>query len=160
MRLVSIILFPFFLFSSCKPPLLSLGVGFFDYRREKYRTPLFRIEYKWNQEFYTARPMVGGMVTGKRAFYLYGGFGLDWVFFDRIVFSPNFAAGYFNHGHGKDLHYPIEFRSGIELGYVFGNQSRLGIHFYHISNASLSRTRGKNNPGEESLVLFYSFPIK
>lgn len=160
MKLIPIILFSFFLFSECKPPLLSFGAGAFDYRRDKYRSPLFRIEYKWAEELYTARPMVGVTITGKKALYLYGGFGLDWIIRKRILFSPNFAAGYFNPGNGKDLHYPIEFRSGIELGYVFCNQSRLGIHFYHISNASLSRTRGKNNPGEESLVLFYSIPIK
>ena len=46
----------------------------------------------------------------------------------------------------RDLGYELEFRSGIEIGYVFCNKSRLGVHFYHISNASL----GRKNPGEEA----------
>lgn len=159
MKIFIFVLAFFSLFADPKPSLLSFGVGAFDYRRDKYRTPLFRLEYKWGQEFYTVRPMVGGMFTMKKAVYVYGGFGLDWVFWNRLLFSPNFAAGFFTPGKGKDLHYPLEFRSGIELGYVFCNQSRVGVHFYHISNASLSRTRGKNNPGEETLVLFYAIPF-
>lgn len=159
MKILTIVLLFFFALADAKPSLLSFGIGAFDYRRDKYRTPLFRMEYKWGKEFYTVRPMVGGMFTMDQAIYAYGGFGLDWVFWNRFLFSPNFAAGIFNHGRGKDLHYPLEFRSGIEVGYVFCNQSRLGIHFYHISNASLSRTRGKNNPGEESLVLCYAIPF-
>ena len=152
-------LIPCFVFAtckpSCKPSLLSFGVGAFDIRKDKNRTALFLAEYKWNKEWYTVRPMVGGMATVCGAFYLYGGFGLDWVFCDHFLFSPNFAAGYYHQGGGKDLGYELEFRSGIEAAYIFCNQSRLGLHFYHISNASLRR----KNPGEESLVLFYAIPI-
>lgn len=155
MRILLLLLFPVVIFSSQKPSLVSLGAGVFDFHRDKYRTAEFRVEYKWGCEFYTARPMVGVMATAEGSFYLYSGFGLDWVLKDRIFISPNFAAGYYNKGGGKDLYFPLEFRSGIEVGLVFCNQSRLGVHFYHISNASL----GKRNPGEESLVLFYSIPI-
>ncbi|HID90986.1 TPA: hypothetical protein EYP44_03395, partial [Candidatus Bathyarchaeota archaeon] len=38
---------------------------------------------------------------------------------------------------GKDLGGALEFRSGIEASYAFENDSRLGVAFNHISNASL-----------------------
>jgi hypothetical protein len=36
------------------------------------------------------------------------------------------------------------------------NQSRLGLAFHHMSNAGLTRY----NPGEESLVLIYTIPLR
>lgn len=146
-------LVPIFCFA--KPSILSLGIGAFDFHRDRYRTTEFRVEYKSCLEYATIRPMIGAMGTIEKSFYLYGGFGLDWILKEHLLISPNFAAGYYNKGEGKNLHFPLEFRSGIELGWVFCNQYRIGIHFYHISNASL----GHKNPGEESLVLFFSIPI-
>lgn len=150
-----LMLCPIFLFAYQKPALLSFGGGVFDFHREKYRTGEFRIEYKSCYEYALFRPMLGAMATLEGAFYLYAGFGIDWVISNHLLLSPNFAAGYYNHGGGKDLGFPLEFRSGVELGWVFCNQVRLGVHFYHLSNASL----GHRNPGEESLVLFLAIPI-
>ena len=84
--------------------------------------------------------------------YLYGGINFDLLFWDHLLIAPGFAAGWYNQGSGKDLGYPVEFRSGIELSYQFDDWRRLGIHFYHLSNASI----GHRNPGEESLDVYYS----
>jgi hypothetical protein len=46
----------------------------------------------------------------------------------------------------------IEFRSGIELSRRLGERSRLGVSFFHLSNAALYNF----NPGSESLVLTYT----
>ena len=54
-----------------------------------------------------------------------------------------------------DLGNPIEFNSGVELAYRFAGQSRLGLAFDHISNAGIA----KINPGVESLLLVYSYPL-
>ena len=68
---------------------------------------------------------------------------------------PNFAIGGYRRGTAKDLGSVIEFRSGIEIAYRFGNAARLGVAISHISNASIS----DNNPGTESIVLSYSIPL-
>ena len=101
------------------------------------------------------RPLVGVMTSLQGSFYAYLGLNFDLLFMDHLLFAPGFAAGYFSKGHGRNLGYPIEFRSGVELAWQFEDQRRFGIHFYHLSNASI----GKRNPGEESLVLFYDIPI-
>lgn len=147
---------------TCPPDFFSIGAGGFDFYREKHRTFEFELEYKFHlkclkppNRFLQFRPLVGVMATAKGSFYGYLGINFDLLFFDHILFAPGFAAGYYAHGGGKNLGYPIEFRSGIELAWQFSDWHRLGVHFYHLSNASI----GKRNPGEESLVLFYDIPI-
>jgi len=140
-----------------KPDLLSFGVGAFEVVRHNHNmTAEFRIEYKPSLEWYTIRPALGFMMTVKGSTYLYGGFGFDWVIKDRLLFSPNFAVGWYRAGGGKNLGFPLEFRSGVEMGWCLKNGTRLGALFYHLSNASL----GSRNPGEESLEFFYSVPLR
>lgn len=100
------------------------------------------------------------MATAEGSHFIYGGFGFEWFIKNRFFFSPNFALGYYGKGGGKDLGFEIEFRSGVEVGVRFSNRSRLGVHFYHMSNARKLFHWSRKNPGEESLVLFFSFPIK
>lgn len=140
-----------------KPPaLISVGGGIFDVMRSKKRTGEFRIEYKSDLNWYTIRPMLGLMANNQGAFYTYGGFGFDWVIGDCFVISPNFAPGFYYRGDSKKLGFPLEFRSGLELAWQFKNYTRIGGHFYHISNASM----GSRNPGEESLIFFISIPLQ
>lgn len=148
--------------ASCPPDLLSFASGAYDLYRDKYRTFEFEIEYKFHlkclkppNRFLQFRPLVGVMATAKGTFYGYIGINFDLLFADHILFAPGFAAGYFAPGGGKNLGYPLEFRSGVELAYQFSDWHRIGVHFYHLSNASL----GWKNPGEESLVLFYDIPL-
>lgn len=138
----------------------SVATGAYDFIREKWRTWEFLMEYKFHIKWspmrqLELRPLVGIMATVKGSTYLYAGLNFDLLFCDHLLVSPGFAAGYYRKGGGKDLGYPLEFRSGIELGWQFEGGYRLGIHFYHLSNASI----GRKNPGEESLVLFYDIPI-
>lgn len=141
----------------------SIASGVFDFLREKHRTWEFDLEYKvhfrWLKspfQYLEFRPLLGVMSTIRGSGYVYGGINFDLLFFDHLLIAPGFAAGYYWEGGGKNLGYPIEFRSGIELGWQFDGGSRLGLHFYHLSNASL----GKRNPGEESIVLYYDIPLE
>ena len=43
----------------------------------------------------------------------------------------------------------------LDLAYRFDNGHRLGVRAAHISNASIH----ERNPGEEELLLTYSFPL-
>ena len=61
---------------------------------------------------------------------------------------------YFDNG-GFDLGGPLEFRSGIEVGYEFQNGIRIGLSHDHRSNADLFYDR---NPGVESVQVRLSIP--
>ena len=135
------------------PSYLSLGLGYFDINDNKSTIEL-RLEKRLERSFYIFQPFVGLMSTGDKAFYGYGGISLDWVYGDFII-TPSFAAGLYADGDGKDLGHAVEFRSALELSYEFKNHHRLGLMFYHLSNASLSN----NNPGTEVLSLGYSIPF-
>jgi len=145
------------------PDLFSVAIGTFEITREKWRTCEFELEYKFHVNALKSplsclefRPLVGVMSNMWKSVYVYAGINFDLLFFDHLLIAPGFAAGYYGQGDGKNLGYPIEFRSGIELAWQFSDWRRLGVHFYHLSNASLSR----RNPGEESLVFFYDIPIR
>ena len=153
--LVALIILCSHCFSSETADLLSFGAGINNVLRPNSQSAEFRVEYKSHLLWWKFRPMLGVMGTTKKAIYGYGGVGLDLYIKKRLVISPNFAAGYYHMGKGKNLGFPLEFRSGLELAYRFKNLSRIGVHFYHVSNASI----GRKNPGTESLVFFISFPI-
>ncbi|OGN55347.1 MAG: hypothetical protein A3D96_03610 [Chlamydiae bacterium RIFCSPHIGHO2_12_FULL_44_59] len=151
------------LFASTHPPdLFSVSSGCFDLYRSKHRTFEFALEYKFHLQclkppnrFLQFRPLVGVMATAKGSSYGYLGINFDFLFKNHLLFAPGFAAGYFFPGKGKNLGYPIEFRTGVEIAWQFSDWRRLGFHFYHLSNAGI----GRRNPGEESFVLFYDIPV-
>ena len=136
------------------PPFLALGAGFFDINDNEEAVE-FRIEYRSASRLWIVKPFGGVMVSSDAAFYGYGGILLDVFFGRRWVLTPSFAAGFYEDGSGKDLGHAIEFRSALELAYRFDNRVRVGLSFYHLSNASLA----DNNPGTEVLTLVYSIPL-
>jgi hypothetical protein len=158
----AIFLIAFALEAKPPPDLISFAMGVYDIMREKWRTWEFEAEYKFHlrclkspNRYLEFRPLAGLMATAQGSGYLYLGINFDLLFCDHLLFAPGFAAGYYWKGGGKDLGWPLEFRSGVELAWQFDDFHRLGIHFYHLSNASL----GRKNPGEESLVFFYDIPL-
>lgn len=62
---------------------------------------------------------------------------------------------YFDNG-GYDLGGPIEFRSGIELGYENRKGWRFGLSYDHRSNAGIY----DNNPGIETVAFHVSIPTR
>ena len=95
------------------------------------------------------------MATSDGAFHLFVGFSIDVPIGKGPLVRGSFAPGYFNRGHGKDLGYPLEFRSSVEIGWRFDGGWSLGIEWYHLSNARL----GDINPGDASLLLTLTLPI-
>ncbi len=95
------------------------------------------------------------MVTSDGAFFPSAGLYSDFYFGRRIVISPSAAAGLYLKGDGKDLGHVFEIRSGFEVAYRFDNRARLGLLFYHISNAGLE----DDHRGTEILGLAYSIPL-
>ena len=139
--------------------LLYIGSGVFSIIR-KQKVANFQIEYRPNyslpvKDLLLIRPLIGAMMTTEASTYLYFGVAFDCFITRFLVFTPSFAPGYYMRGSGLNLGFPLEFRSSAELSYRFKNLSRLGIMFYHLSNASLSR----RNPGTECLMFFYGIPL-
>lgn len=136
------------------PPLLSLGAGIFNVDQEARRLQL-QAEYRSKCFYRNLRYLAGVFVTQNASLYVCAGLAYDIYFGKRFVVTPSFAPGVYFRGNGKDLGYPLEFRSSMEVAYVLNHKGRIGAQFYHISNASL----GYKNPGEESLIFFYSIPL-
>ena len=147
--------------SPADPPRIVIGGGVFDVlpnsgRQGSGATGLALAEYRFGDVLWILAPFVGAFGTGKGAFYGYGGFGFDINFTERLVMTPSTAVGYFQHGTGIDLGANCEFRSGAEFAYRFENLSRLGVGFYHISNAGI----GKHDPGAEFVTLVLTMPFR
>lgn len=99
------------------------------------------------------RPAAGAMATSEGALYGYAGFRLELPLGERWTLVPQTAAGVYDRGDDKDLGGSLQFRSGVELYYSLGREHRVGIVFYHLSNAGFDRP----NPGSESLILQWSW---
>jgi hypothetical protein len=142
-------------------PGIATGAGVFDItpdRKKAFaaRNAQLQGEYRFGDVLWIISPFVGLMGTSAGAFYGYAGFGFDVNFGSNWVLTPTFAGGYWYRGGGLNLGSWWEFRSGAEFDYRFQNRSRLGIAFYHMSNAGLT----KENPGEEALLLVYTVPLR
>ncbi len=131
-------------------------IGYFDVIRNDYNSAQFGAEYRARPLQYAIRPMFGVNVTTDGSIYGYA--GLNWdaeLIKDQLYLIPNFAAGLYHKGDGKNLGGAIEFRSGIELAYQLPNAQRIGVAFNHISNASIYG----HNPGSETALVTYSIPL-
>ena len=93
-------------------------------------------------------PITGGFVTGRNAIYLYTGVQAEYDF-GFLTITPSFAPGYYNSGgKGKDLGFPLEFKSEVQVSLNLFENTQIGMSYNHISNASL----GSKNPGANSYM--------
>ena len=74
---------------------------------------------------------------------------------DAIFVQLHTMAGLYLAGDGADLGGPIEFRSGVEVGFVAQSGMRFGLTYDHRSNADLYA----DNPGLETIQLRVSVPF-
>jgi lipid A 3-O-deacylase len=92
-------------------------------------------------------PITGGFVTENSAVYIYTGF--EWnVDMGGLTFTPSFASGLYHKGDGKDLGHVLEFKSEIQFSYASSKNSKIGVSYNHVSNASI----GDKNPGANSFM--------
>ena len=88
---------------------------------------------------------------------LWGGLGSAWtapLFSQRGYVQFHAMAGLYSKGSGSGLGGPIEFRSGVEVGYQALNGVRFGLGFDHRSNAGIY----DSNPGLETVHVRVSIP--
>lgn len=135
-------------------PLLAFGGGYFD--SGNHSGGLFQIDYRFgNYCFWCVRPQATFITPQCRSVFVGLGLGIDFYLTKFFVITPSFSPGVYFKGKGKDLGYPLEFRSSIEAA-IEWKKARLGGQFYHISNASLS----SRNPGANAYVLYLAIPLR
>ncbi len=119
---------------------------------------VFSFEYFASKNiFKIIKPLLGFNYTTADASYGYFGLSTDLFFGDCKCFivTPTLAAGWYVNGDEIRLGHKVEFRSGGDIYYRFKNKVRIGMGFYHISNAGL----GESNPGAEQAILKYQIPF-
>ena len=131
---------------------INMFTGMFDFSDDKQASGLLGLQHQ-NEDLYRnsflgkLSPITGGFLTEKSAFYLYSGVQAEYEL-GPINFTPSFAPGYYNYGSGKDLGYPIEFKTELQMSFDLSNTTHFGLSYNHISNASL----GTKNPGANSYM--------
>lgn len=134
---------------------LSLGLSFHDVSGRLGNGTALELSYQppWLL-FDAVRPSVGTMLASDGAVYGFLGIRLPLTFNGDDALTPSFGIGAFGAGEDADLGSVLEFRSGITMALDFFGGHPVGISFYHLSNAGLSRP----NPGMEFIELSYSVP--
>tara|TARA_B100000686_G_scaffold352930_1_gene456569 strand:+ start:167 stop:685 length:519 start_codon:yes stop_codon:yes gene_type:complete len=131
---------------------INFFTGMFDFSDDKQKSGLVGIQHQ-NENLYKyygsgkLSPITGAFLTGNSAFYLYTGIQSEYEF-GSFKITPSFAPGYYNYGDGKDLGYPLEFKTEVQMTFDLSESSNLGMSYNHISNASL----GSKNPGANSYM--------
>lgn len=134
--------------------------GLYDTASEDDQPLELGLEYRWpaiRPDVFHPRlalvPTAGIAGTEDGNAWVYGGLRLDVALGEHWVTTPQFSITLYEDGDGKDLGGVLEFRSGLEVAYRFENGHRLGVLFYHLSNADFY----DRNPGSNSLVLTWGF---
>ena len=131
---------------------LNFFTGMFDWSDHKQKSGLIGLQHQNDELFIegtNARfsPITGAFITANNAFYIYTGVQAEYQF-GSLAITPSFAPGFYGAGSGKDLGYPLEFKSEIQMSLDINNTTHLGMSYNHISNASL----GTKNPGANSYM--------
>ena len=131
---------------------LNFFTGMFDFSDDNQASGILGLQHQ-NEDLYRQSflgklsPITGGFLTEKNAFYLYTGIQAEYDL-GFLKVTPSFAPGYYNYGDGKDLGYPLEFKSEVQVSVNLSDSTYLGMSYNHISNASL----GTKNPGANSYM--------
>ena len=131
---------------------INVFTGMFDFSDDKQKSGIIGLQHQ-NEDLFRKSflgrlsPITGGFITEKNAFYLYSGVQAEYEL-GPLVITPSFAPGYYSYGDGKDLGYPLEFKSEVQVSLDLSESTQFGMSYNHISNASL----GNKNPGANSYM--------
>tara|TARA_Y100001970_G_scaffold156681_1_gene191705 strand:+ start:745 stop:1275 length:531 start_codon:yes stop_codon:yes gene_type:complete len=131
---------------------LNFFSGIFDFSDDKKKSTIFGIQHQdenliRDSFLGTLSPITGLMFTADNTAYIYTGVQAQYKI-GNLNIVPSFTPGYYNQGDGKDLGFPIEFKSELQLSFDVLNNTELGFSYNHLSNASL----GDKNPGANSYM--------
>ncbi len=130
----------------------NLFIGNFDFSDHKQAALLFGFQHQ-NESLQrdtflgNISPITGGFITENSAAYVYS--GIEWnIDIGSFEFTPSFAPGLYHKGDGKDLGHVLEFKTEVQLSLNLSENTKFGVSYNHISNASL----GDKNPGANSYI--------
>jgi len=132
---------------------LNFFTGNFDFSDDKQKAILVGFQHQ-NENLSrdtflgSISPITGGFVTENSAAYIYTGIEWNMDLGEKMIFTPSFTPGLYHEGNGKDLGHVLEFKSEVQFSYTVTDQSKLGVSYNHVSNASL----GDKNPGANSYM--------
>ena len=92
-------------------------------------------------------PITGFMMTMDSTSYFYTGVQAEYRI-GKLNLTPSFSPGLYFMGDGKDLGYPLEFKSELQLSIDLIPGTKLGYSQSHLSNAGLD----EKNPGADSYM--------
>lgn len=136
------------------PAYLTIGAGTWETLRGNLTQPELDMSFQSDYKLWIFKPQVGVMAAKDGDFYAFTGFVVDVYWGPHIVTTGSTAIGYYG-GGGYDLGSHFEFRNGLIVSWKFEDKSRLGVGFFHISNAGITDRNG----GSESALLTYSYPL-
>ncbi|HMS38227.1 MAG TPA: acyloxyacyl hydrolase [Arachnia sp.] len=136
-------------------PSFVVGLGA-SHLRALDRSTTWRVEYRHRALLpWRIQPFAGADLGEDRSRYVYLGvlrvLPLGW----RLRLTPSLGVGHFADGTFT-LGYPLEFRSGVELGVRLPWSLEFGAAVHHVSNGGL----GRLNPGSEQVVVVSRFPLR
>jgi hypothetical protein len=103
------------------------------------------------------QPVIGASATTDGGLWV--GAGAKWTTQDVIdgpfFVEASFLPGFYAQGDGPDLGLPLEFRSGLGVGYMFDNGATLTVLADHRSNGDLDDT----NPGLETVGIRFAMEL-
>ena len=131
---------------------LNVFTGMFDFSDDKQKSGILGLQHQNEDLFRNSflgklSPITGGFLTEKNAFYLYTGVQAEYDL-GLLTITPSFAPGYYSYGDGKDLGFPLEFKSEVQVSLNLFEDTQFGMSYNHISNASL----GDKNPVANSYM--------
>ncbi|MCO6186028.1 acyloxyacyl hydrolase [Rhizobium sp. L1K21] len=109
-----------------------------------------RITHYFDAEYFHFHPLVDFSVTDQGGVWFGAGVYIEGempVNTGNLFVGASFAPGVYIRNNEFDLGYPLEFRSGIEVGYKTESGYRFSISYDHRSNARIR----KINPGMETI---------
>ncbi|WP_321829184.1 acyloxyacyl hydrolase [Thalassovita sp.] len=133
----------------------TIAVGKTEFQREFDGEEVY-VRYDMDHKMGPFQNAIGLSVTDTGDAWL--GFGQLWTkdfARGRAYVQLHAMPGIYVQGDGPDLGFPIEFRSGVEVGYNFRNGVRIGLSYDHRSNADIKAV----NPGLETVQLRVSIPL-
>jgi hypothetical protein len=136
------------------PAYLVIGAGTWESMRDNNRTGEVDLAYRSDYNLWIFKPHGGLVIAADGDVFGYVGLLTDVYWGPHLVTTISAAFGGYG-GHGFDLGSTFEFRTGGDIAWRFADASRLGIGFYHISNAGITQ----RNPGSESALLQYAYPL-
>jgi lipid A 3-O-deacylase len=137
-----------------EPQSLAFSGGVSNFNKSEKRVEL-GFEYRHPIQVWGMAVAAGLTVNDDKSVWVFGGLRRDFSLSGSWIITPAFAITLYEQGDGKDLGGTLEFRSALEIGYEWQSRRRLAFVIYHLSNAGIY----DHNPGMNSLILTYSFPI-